>query len=545
MPAQIRRPPLPIRAGLLVFLFSFQIPLLPIRADNDTWWHLKTGQYLLETGPLFPEHDVFSQTGADQEWVNHEWLSDILFYMVYKYLGGPMALIVFLSLVYACTGVLLFLAAARRSGTLPAGLALALCAVWSGQHSVLTRPPMLSYLLFVVFILTLERFWHHAFSPRRTAAILAMVVLWSNLHGGVILAVVVAGAYALSAWLLHRDRRAWTLFGPAVLLAAMGNPWGYKVLALTFKVARDPVLTSLIVELAPPDFIHFKVFWAFVVGSLALLVLARDRRQAPLWLLSAFFLWQGTSHVRHVPLAALTLALAASGAFPAARRAAAPLLPVPRWFTLAATVLSAALLALASWLIFDTRNRPFLHFRGVVEDAYPKELCDFLIAHPLPGPMFNDINYAGYLIWRLSPEPYKVWTDSRFDIHGSGPARILSSMRAGNDPFTVKIARENYNPILGQAPDDKPYWRAILDWIDPGFIVTSTTIGPKHRLEARLSEENSGWVKVFSSPPKLVRFSRYWPPWEFGGYAIYVRDTPENADLIASARRAWLTERLK
>ncbi len=549
--SQLRRRLPALAAGLFVFLFSFLVPLQPIRADNDTWWHLKTGQYLLETGPLFPPHDVFSQTGADKEWVDHEWLSDILFYLVYDHLGGPIGLVSFLSVVYACTGLLVFIAARQRSDSVVWATMIALAATWSGQHSVLTRPPLLSYLMFALFLLSMERCWHKGFSRRLVVATLCMIVLWSNLHGGVILAVVVAGAYAFSSLVLRRQIRAWILFGFAVLLAAMCNPWGYKVLALTFKVGGDPVLSALIVELVRADFQHFRMFWVYTGATLALLLAAHDRRQLPLWLLSAFFLWQGSAHVRHVPLAALTLAVAASGAVGAIRverryrRAAAVSGRLASLTAAGMAVLTLALAMLGCWFLVQGRARPFFAFHGVVEAAYPREVCDFLVAHPLPGPMLNDVNYAGYLIWRLSPEHYKVWTDSRFDIHGSGPARMLSSLRAANDPFTVKIARENNNPILGEAPDDKPYWRAILDWINPGFILTSTVVFKNHQLERRLSEEGSGWVKVFASPQREVAFSPYWHPWVFGGYALYVRDTTENAPLIESARKAWIEERLK
>ncbi|MEO8376841.1 MAG: hypothetical protein ABI579_04155, partial [Candidatus Sumerlaeota bacterium] len=69
-------------AGILAFLFftayTFCVAIVPIRADNDCWWHVKTGQYIHEHG--IPKYDVFAYTAADHVWNNHEWLSQVGFY---------------------------------------------------------------------------------------------------------------------------------------------------------------------------------------------------------------------------------------------------------------------------------------------------------------------------------------------------------------------------------------------------------------------------------------------------------------------------------
>ena len=77
--------------------------------------------------------------------------------------------------------------------------------------------------------------------------------------------------------------------------------------------------------------------------------------------------------------------------------------------------------------------------------AYPKLAVDYLIENELPGRLFNGGNYAGYLIWRLSPERMKVFTDNRFDIYGS---------RFIQDEQIVLRAFEG--------DEDLPNWRAVL-----------------------------------------------------------------------------------
>ena len=52
-------------------------------ADGDTYWHLVVGERILHTFS-FPTVDEYSYTRAGAPWIAKEWLSQILFYMVYS-----------------------------------------------------------------------------------------------------------------------------------------------------------------------------------------------------------------------------------------------------------------------------------------------------------------------------------------------------------------------------------------------------------------------------------------------------------------------------
>jgi hypothetical protein len=542
-----------IVAAIAVFIFALQTALFPVRASNDVWWHLKTGQYLTETGPLFPQHDIFSQTGADEEWVNHEWLSDILFYKAYKWTGGIAGLVAIKALFFALTGVLIFILATRRSGSLLLSLAICMAAIWASRHSLLTRPPLLSYLLVPTMLAALQHCWEKRITLRAVIPLLLLVALWANLHGSVILAVIITGAFAFSALVLKKDPLRWIGLGFLIAFAMLANPWGWKIPMLTFKVGFDPILNALIPELLPPQWWpHSIIFAIMIVAGMSILLPTFRKKNLPQYLFLLFILIQACQHVRHVPLAALTLALVAAGSWPDFKeRCSLPKHYIKHVYKIALLALIAVTL-FGSHRLWQTRNYPYFKFDGLVEAAYPVEVCDFILKAKLPGPMLNeDVNYAGYLIWRLSPDPYRVYTDSRFDIHGSDPACILSSLKAANDGFTVEKARQYYNPVYsksGDAMDQMPYWQAIIQWQNPGFIITSIVPRDKnHKLYYRLSEKGSGWAKVFDIPARIVEYHPSYSqhPWILGGYAIFVRDNEENADNIKAWREIWLQERQK
>lgn len=62
------------------------------RVDPDFGWHLMTGRDILAHG--IPQHDIFTYTAPDFQWINVEWLNDVLFAKLYD-AGGYALLGVF------------------------------------------------------------------------------------------------------------------------------------------------------------------------------------------------------------------------------------------------------------------------------------------------------------------------------------------------------------------------------------------------------------------------------------------------------------------
>ena len=64
-------------------------------ADPDLWGHIRFGEDLWRTGRIVRE-DVYSYLSGDQLWINHEWLSEAIFYAVFANAGAT-GLIIFKS----------------------------------------------------------------------------------------------------------------------------------------------------------------------------------------------------------------------------------------------------------------------------------------------------------------------------------------------------------------------------------------------------------------------------------------------------------------
>jgi hypothetical protein len=56
-------------------------------ADADLWGHLAFGpRHRATSQPI--QSDNYSFT-ADRPWINHEWLSEVVFFSVYRIAGAP------------------------------------------------------------------------------------------------------------------------------------------------------------------------------------------------------------------------------------------------------------------------------------------------------------------------------------------------------------------------------------------------------------------------------------------------------------------------
>src|SRR2546422_4508442 len=72
----------------LLFTAIFSLAAVP-PLDPDLWWHLANGRLIITTG-MIPHVDLYSFSAAGQPWVMHEWLADLMMYLLYQLGGLPL-----------------------------------------------------------------------------------------------------------------------------------------------------------------------------------------------------------------------------------------------------------------------------------------------------------------------------------------------------------------------------------------------------------------------------------------------------------------------
>ena len=436
--------------------------------DPDLWWHLRTGQWIMETGQI-PHADPFSFTRGGQPWISHEWLSEVVFYLIWRSLGSA-GLIIFSALVTTAGFFLLY----RRCPGKPAAAAavltlgaLAAAPAWGA------RPQMFTFTLASLLLWLLERGVER---PRLVLAIPPLFLLWLNLHAGFALGPALIAAFGLGLlWEAASGETPWPEIRPtlgrlALVLAACAalvplNPSGTRLFRYPLDVLRSAEMRSFINEWFPPDFHHIRYVPVFLIWTALLLALAISRRRPRARVLAPLVLtfFAALDAVRHIPLLVL-LAVPVIGAAltfdprprPLLREASGGYRVVFR----AAVLLLLSGFAVTRWVGL-ARQQP-----QVEKSEYPAEAISYLRAHSAPSRLFVYYDWGGYAIWKLYPE-YRVFIDGRADLYGDGilrdfrrTAEFHSGWRAvldGQDVETVLVP-----PVgaLAQGLLLDPAWRA-------------------------------------------------------------------------------------
>ncbi len=413
---------------ILLFAMAVRIPV-----DTDTWWHLRSGDYIL-THRRVPLTDPFSFTKRDQPWIDHSWGSQIILTGFYKLFGGAgqpgdggsAGLAIYTALL--ATGGMMFVYRMCEGNVYVKAfvviLATATAAVfWSA------RPQMTSFFLSAVILYIL--YLYKRKQVDRLWLIPILMVIWVNLHSGfaigfIILFGTIAGeALGRLFGFTSAPVLSWRQIGKLVLITLISiaalviNPnttqmWGYP-----FKTVGIGVLQQFIQEWASPNF-HGRETWPFVfmlLGTLAAVGLSGRRIDfSDLALVSgtAFMsLYAGrnisTFAVVTAPVLArhLNMILEERGWRLAHARPAKGILLILNIAILLGVILGAGL------KIAFTLNP-----KAVAEaqtDLLPVRAAAYLNTAKPAGPMFNTYNWGGYLMF-AAPD-YPVFVDGRTDLY--------------------------------------------------------------------------------------------------------------------------------
>jgi hypothetical protein len=393
--------------------------------DPDVWWHLRTGQLILQTHSLF-HTDPYSFTRFGQPWVNHEWLSQVLLFSLYRLAGFGGLIVVFAALI-AATLLLVY----RRSPGRP--YIAAVMTLWGAVASASTwgvRPQMFSLLLGSIFLVLLEA------SERRSLLLwwtAPLMLLWVNLHAGypiglAFIALFLVGealesAIGLEPWQtsLPRLKRLGRAFAVCLALVAV-NPNGVRIYWYPFQTLRSAAMHRFIHEWFSPDF-HDPAYLPLLFMLLALiagLALSPRRPRLRNLLLLLATLPAALRSMRHIPILILVivpilaeLAQTCLQQWGATRLLRRPLTGLaPRTLVINFLVL----LTFCTFTIF--RVRQVVGGQAEAEaKSFPAGAVTFLQREHISGPIMNHYNWGGYLIWKLYPQ-YPVFMDGRADVYG-------------------------------------------------------------------------------------------------------------------------------
>ncbi|MGA2355484.1 MAG: hypothetical protein ABSG02_13395 [Terriglobales bacterium] len=463
-----------------ILLFGLLAMTARNAVDPDLWWHLRTGQWIVETHSI-PHSDPFSFTRAGHAWISHEWLSEVIFFELYKH-GGAAALIVFSAIVTTAGFMFLYLRC-RPGGQKRhwAAAAIALGALASAP-SWGVRPQMFTFTLASLLLLLIDR---GEARPKFLLWIPPIFLLWLNLHGGFALGPALLVAYGIGVLLESAaGNTPWPEARPILLrivlllIACLAlvplNPSGTHLYRYPLDTLRSSGMRSFISEWHSPDF-HASLYrpllllWLILLTALASSrVHLRGRVIVPL-LLTAF---AALDAVRHIPIFVLLAIPVVVTALPVSPKSMLRRPHNSRRFRPAFglfIVLLMALFAAVRWAILarDQNAR--------VAEVFPERAVAVLRGNSLSlnnsrqnQKLFIYYDWGGFAIWNLYPT-YRVFVDGRADLYGDDLLHSLSTLiylRTGwqdiLDRWQVDTVLVPSSCALAQALLLDGHWRATF-----------------------------------------------------------------------------------
>jgi hypothetical protein len=462
-----------------VFLVLFAVQLVSIgmfhTTDPDMWWHLRTGQLIWEEG--IPRHDPFSFTVAGGDWITHEWLSEVLMWMLYAAGGFPLAI-----LGFACLSGLAFWLVYRCSAGQPYVAALpTVLGVFAAAPSFGIRPQVLNLLFMATFVYVVERIRGGMLDKSRLWLLPLATVVWVNFHSGYLLGVVLLAVYAAGEAidaLIERGEigelpRRLAFAAAGCLAAALFNPSGWHIWLYPFDTLGSDLMQQNIIEWSSPNF-HQSMYWPFAamlgLGVLSF-ILSPTRPPATDILLFLGTGFAGLTSRRHIALFAVaTIPVIARALTEALRGTAAfPILAAPRDDEVTSAkarlnliILMVGVLSTVGWRISTLAQND-----AVVAKAFPVAAVDHLEQSGLAKRRgFNSYPWGGYLVWRGVP----VFIDGRADVYGDFLGEYLKTVKSTKDwrepldRFQVDYVLIEPESSLGTLLEASGAWR--VDYTD-------------------------------------------------------------------------------
>lgn len=471
-PAWTRLAPWGVTLLLIVwfgFFFFHPIDLIPA----DLGRHITNGRIFFtqpEARSALLHTNFYSAATGAAPFVNHHWLTGVIFYLVWKLAGFTGLSVLHLSI--NLTTFLLWLNLLRRRAGFPVAAALAAMATPLLAERAEIRPEIFTYLGVMLYLTVIDGYLAGRLRQRALLVLIPIQLLWVNLHIYFFLGPFIAGVAWFSA-LIQKPERAearknllLTLI--AVTASSLVNPSGLAGLLYPLRIFNN--YAFLVSEnQSIGEYLRagrgYANLWSFLILFLAAIVgfltlrIAKARIEARDLILTVIFGSWGMLAIRNITLFGYIAALALAGIMAVKWR---PTAFNKRWLI----IFGAACLVGA--LAGGKRVSQLAPATRLGLAAGNDQAARFLLDHEVKGPLFNDFDIGGYAIFYLYPN-LRPLADNRPEAY---PAAFMQGefipMQMDNEAWQKAAAKYNFNVILYSFEDRAPWAtqfivRRILD----------------------------------------------------------------------------------
>ena len=453
--------------------------------DPDIWWHIRVGDWIAAHRSL-PSMGILSQH-LERPWVAYSWGFDLLVSTVHRLYGLP-GIVGFLICFQVLISLVFLLTIRRVGGSSWWSWLIGALSIYAFYVNPL-RPVLFTLLFFTLELLIVFEAERRG-DDWRLLWVGPLFVLWANFHIQFVYGLFVFAMY-VGTRLADAYRRTSTDHGKgagsrtvllgslalAVLASCLG-PNGISPHRVAFNYATHPAPYQIIQELSAISFRRPEHFVQLLLLLAACFIAGRSRRLdlfRPLLLaVTAVVSFRSMRDSWFVSIAAgfvLAESLRGAGRETSTEPGSQPLVRPAIQYALA-TVLAVGV----SFAIAIRQGISVPALTAVIDRVYPVRATDFITAADLTGPMYNDYNWGGFLIYRLPKYPVSI--DPRSDLYGDG--LLAQSLRTASaapgwqgDPDVARanlILIQNWYPLAAALASDPHFKLVYRDHIAVIFV---------------------------------------------------------------------------
>ena len=163
-----------IMAMILIAIFAFSIS--PKTLQNDTFYTIKIGEYILENGITM--HDPFSWHNISYTFPH--WAYDVMIYLIYN-IGGHLGIYISTIIFATILGIIMYFMNDKFTNNKPISFILTIGAMFLLKDYIAARAQLVTFILFALELLFIESFLETK-KKRYVVGLIIIPILIANLH---------------------------------------------------------------------------------------------------------------------------------------------------------------------------------------------------------------------------------------------------------------------------------------------------------------------------------------------------------------------------
>ncbi len=495
----------------IIFVLSFTRKINLINSDLGR--HIKNGELVFEDSNLL-NSNYYSYTEPEYETINHHWGSGVIFYYLNKLVGFKG-----LSIIYTLLStiiLLLFIFSSKRKKKFILVFFLALLSIPLITSRAEIRPEGLSYLFLGIYYYILTKYNEGKLNYKFLYIFPFLQAFWVNLHLFFILGLFVIGVFIIDSLINSKDKlKQLVIVFFLSLLACLINPNGLRgILAplnifdnYGYMLAENQSVFFMQKRFSSFFYIHFELLIILTVILILLLIIKKKfiKYLSEAILLIAFGIL-GIRMVRTFPLFGLFLISCGSNIL----NELSELLSNELQSFLEKILVMLSVIIIIIFVLIPNQYFSIFNYNSGI-DLWENNLSssEFFKKNKLTGPIFNNYDIGGYLIYNLFPEE-ELFVDNRPEAYSVEFMENTYIKMQENEERWKKIDNQyNFNAIFFYRLDMTPWAQEFLikrveddDWA-PVYVDDWTIIF------VRRVESNNTIINQFEIPEYVFGKNKY------------------------------------